>query len=89
MIEPIINQNFGNIFQHHNGLNKCQHIHKNTSQQYQQKNTSQHYQPRSHQRPRTSSIPYLKEDCLPVEFGEGGVKGQRWEFSVNVVGDGG
>ena len=34
-IEPIINRNCGNTFQHHNGTNHRQHTHKNTSQQHQ------------------------------------------------------
>ena len=51
MIEPIFKWNFGNTFQHHNGPNQRQHIHKKTSQQYQ---------PISYQIPRTSSITYLK-----------------------------
>ena len=55
MIEPIVNRYFGNIFHHHNGPNQRKNIHKNISQ---------HYQPRSYQIPSTSSIPYLKEDCL-------------------------
>ena len=41
MIEPIVNRNFGNTFQHQNGPYQRQHTHKNTSQQYQQKNISQ------------------------------------------------
>ena len=32
VIERIVNQNFGNTFQHHNEPNKLQQIHKNTSQ---------------------------------------------------------
>ena len=32
IIEPIVNHNFVNIFQHHIGSNKRQHTHKNTSQ---------------------------------------------------------
>ena len=32
IIEPTAKRNFGNIFQHQNGLNQSQHIHKNTSQ---------------------------------------------------------
>ena len=54
IIEPIVNSNFGNKFQHQNGKNQHQHIHKNTSKQYQQRNTSQQYQPISYQRHRTS-----------------------------------
>ena len=34
IIEPIVNQDFGNTFHHQNGPNQNQHIHKNTSQQY-------------------------------------------------------
>ena len=45
MIEPIVNRNFGNKFQHQNGPNQRQHTHKNTSQKYQHRNTSQQYQP--------------------------------------------
>ena len=30
MIETIVNQNFGNTFQHQNGPNKYQHTHKIT-----------------------------------------------------------
>ena len=52
IVEPIFGRDFGNTFQHQNGPNKCQRIHKNTIQQYQ---------PISYQRPSTSSIPYLKE----------------------------
>ena len=44
IIEPIVNRNFGNIFQHHNGPNQFQNKHKNTSQQHQHINTSQQYQ---------------------------------------------
>ena len=51
VIEPIVNHNFGNKFQHHNGPNKRQHIHKNTSQ---------YYQPIYYQSLSTSSIIYLK-----------------------------
>ena len=47
LIEPIIDRNFKNTFQHHNGPNKRQHTHKNTSQQYQHKNTRQQYQYRN------------------------------------------
>ena len=54
MIEPIVNHNFLNTFQHHNGKNQHQQTHNNTSKRYQ---------PRSYKRPRTSSIPYLK-DCI-------------------------
>ena len=73
IIKTIVNINFGNTFQHHNGPNQRQHTHKNnsqqhqhinTSQQYQHRNTSQRCQHRYFQRPRTSSIPYLKEDCI-------------------------
>ena len=32
IIESIVNRDFGNKFQHQNGPNQCQHIHKNTSQ---------------------------------------------------------
>ena len=64
MIEPIVNQNFGNTFQHQNGPNQRQYIQKNTSQQYQHKNTSQQYQLISYQISRTSSVTYLKEDCI-------------------------
>ena len=32
IIEPIVNRNFGNTFQYHNGPNKRQLTHKNTSQ---------------------------------------------------------
>ena len=31
MIEPIVNRNYGNIFQHNNGPNQFQHIQKNTN----------------------------------------------------------
>ena len=58
IIGPIVNRNLGNTFQHQNKQNQRQHIHKNTSQ---------HCQPISYQRPRTSSIPYPKEDCLGCE----------------------
>ena len=64
MIEPIVNRSFGNTLQHHNGTNQHQHTHKNTSQQHQHRRNSQQYQPISFERPRTSSIPYLKEDCI-------------------------
>ena len=64
IIETILNRDFGNKFQHQNGPNQLQHIHKNTSQQYQQRNTIKQYQPRSYQIPRTSSIKFLKEDCI-------------------------
>ena len=65
VIEPIINRNFGNIFHHLNVPNQRQHIHKNTSQ---------YYQPISYQRPRTSSIPYLKEDCFGCGTNNKGVR---------------
>ena len=45
IIEPIVNRNFVNTFHHHNGPNKHQCVHKNTSQ---------YYQLISYQRPRTS-----------------------------------
>ena len=35
MIEPIVNWNFGNKFQHQNGPNQRQNTQKNTIQQYQ------------------------------------------------------
>ena len=44
MIEPTVNSNFGNKFQHQNGKNQHQHTHKNTIQQYQHRNTIQQYQ---------------------------------------------
>ena len=44
IIEPTVNRNFDNTFQHHNGPNQRQHIQKYTLQQYQ---------PRSYQRRRT------------------------------------
>ena len=34
IIEPILNHNFDNTFQHQNGPNQRQHIHKNTIQHY-------------------------------------------------------
>ena len=55
MIEPIVNQNFGNTFQHQNGPNQRKKIHKDTSQKYQ---------PRSYQISSKSSMIYLKEDCI-------------------------
>ena len=69
IIEPIVNLNFGNKFQHQNGPNQSQPTHKNTiqhhqhrnnSQQYQNRNNSQQYQHIYFQRSSTSSIPYLK-----------------------------
>ena len=51
IIEPMVNQNFGNTFQQLNGPDQRQHIHKNTTQKYQ---------PISFQRSRISSIKYLK-----------------------------
>ena len=60
MIEPIVNRDFGNQFQHQNGTNQHQHIHKNTNKQYEQRKNSQQYQPIFYQRLRTSPIPYLK-----------------------------
>ena len=36
IIETIFNRTFGNTFQHQNGPNQRQQIHKNTSQQFQQ-----------------------------------------------------
>ena len=33
MIEPIVNRNFGNTFQHQNGINQRQQTHKKNSQQ--------------------------------------------------------
>ena len=51
IIEPIVKWNFVNTFQHQNGPNQRQQIHKNTIQQYQT---------RYYQRPRTSSFPHLK-----------------------------
>ena len=74
MIELILNRNFGNTFQYKNGPNQHQPTHKNTSQQHQHRNTSQRYQPRSFQRPRTSSIPYLKEDCIGCGLNNKGVR---------------
>ena len=74
IIEPIVNRNFGNIFQHHNRPNQRQPIHRNTIQQYQQINTSQNYQPRSYQRPSTSSIPYLKEYFIGCLINKKGVR---------------
>ena len=35
IIEPIVNQDYGNTFHHQNGPNHLQPIHKNTSRQYQ------------------------------------------------------
>ena len=64
MIEPILNRNFGNTFQHQNGPNQHQHTHKNTGQNHQHRNTSQQYQHISFQIPSTSSIPYKKENCI-------------------------
>ena len=73
MIEPITNRNFCTKFQHQNGTNQSQHTNKNTIQQHQHTNnsqryrhikTSKQYQPRSFQIPSTSSITYLKEDCI-------------------------
>ena len=55
MIKPIVNHNFGNKFQHHNGPNQRQHPYKNTSQNYQR---------RYFQIPRTPQITYLKEVCI-------------------------
>ena len=55
MIETIVNRDFGNQFQHHNGPNQRQQIHKSTSRQYL---------PIYYQKPRTSSIPHLKKYCL-------------------------
>ena len=55
MIGTIVNQYFGNTFNHQNGRNQQQHTHKNTSKQYQ---------PISYQITRTSPIKYLEEDCL-------------------------
>ena len=43
MIEPIVNRNFGNKFQHQNGPNQHHQTHKNTSKQYQHRNTRQQY----------------------------------------------
>ena len=41
IIEPIVNRNFLNTFQHQTGTNQRQKTHKNTSQQHQHRNTSQ------------------------------------------------
>ena len=87
-IGHIVNRNFGNTFHYHNGPNQRQRTNKNASQkyhqntpiqQYQHKNTgqpeySQQYQPRSFQRNRTSSIPYLKENCLLCGLNNKGVR---------------
>ena len=91
MIEPIVNNNFGNKLKHHNVTNQRQHTNKNTSHQYQHSktrqqyhhkntgqqpqhiNTSPHYQPRSFQRTRTSSIPYMKENFLGCVINNKGV----------------
>ena len=88
MIEPIVNINFGNTFHHQNVPNQRQRTNENASQkyhqntpiqQYQHKNTgqpeySQQYQPRYFQRNRTSSIPYLKENCLLCGLNNKGVR---------------
>ena len=47
IIEPIVNNNFGNKLQHHNGPNQRQHTNKNTSHQYQHSNTIQQYHHRN------------------------------------------
>ena len=54
-IEPIVNRNYGNKFQHHNRPNQRQQNHKNTSQQYQSI---------SYQIQGTSYITYLKEEFI-------------------------
>ena len=92
IIEPIVNRNFFNTFQHQNGPNQRQHTHKNnsqqqqhintsqqkqhrnTSQQYQHINNSQQYQKISFQRPRTSSISYLKEKFIGCGLNNKGVR---------------
>ena len=74
MIRTIVNRDFGNTFHHQNGPNQLQHIYKNTGQNYQHKNTSQQYQPRYYQIPSTSSIPYLKIDCLGSGINNKGVR---------------
>ena len=35
MIDPIVNRNFVNTFNHHNDPNQRQHVHTHISQQYQ------------------------------------------------------
>ena len=35
MIETIVNRKFCNTFNHQNGPNQCQYVHKHTGQQYQ------------------------------------------------------
>ena len=55
IIETIVNRNFEYTFQHQNVPNQRQRTHKNTNQQYQ---------PIYYQIPRTSSITYLKEECI-------------------------
>ena len=47
IIEPIINRNFGNTFQHRNVPNQRQHNNINTSQQYQHRKTRKKYQHRN------------------------------------------
>ena len=55
VIEPIVDRNFGNKFQHQNGPNQRQRIQKITSQQYK---------PISYQIPSTPPTPYLEKDCI-------------------------
>ena len=47
IIEPIVNNNFGNKLQHQIGTNQSQHTNKNTSHQYQHINTRQQYHHRN------------------------------------------
>ena len=51
-----------------------QYHHRNTGKKHQHRHPSQQNQPISFQRHRTSSIPYLKENCLGFGLNNKGVR---------------
>ena len=57
------------IQKYNHSITRQQYQYRNAGQQHQHRHHSQQYQPRSFQRHITSSIPYLKENCI-----EGGLK---------------
>ena len=65
-------KNTSQHYQHRN--TRQQYQHRNTSQNFQRRNTSQQYQPISYQRPSTSSILYLKENCIGCGLNNKGVR---------------
>ena len=66
------NKNFSPQYQHI--TTRQQYQQRNTSQQCQHRNPSQQYQPRSFQRHKTYSIPYLKEHFLGCGINRKGVR---------------